>query len=143
MAAKTVGGELRDARRRHGLTQLDIANRTNIPPHLIDAIERNALEELPGGLISRGHLRAFAGEVRVDAERLIVEGTPDYAAQTDLLDLMRIHFGVVERERGNTLQVLLVVACILGLLYATSMHYAEHTASAEAVQQQSTTPEES
>jgi cytoskeletal protein RodZ len=116
---------------------LEVANRTNIPPHLIEAIERNALDELPGGLVTRGHLRAFAGEVNVDAERLIAEGTPDYAAQIDLLDLMRVRFRVMERERGNTLQVVLVVACILGLLYVTSMNNTEHTASAEAVQEQS------
>ena len=130
-----MGAVLRDAREHRRLTLSDVSNCTNIPAHLLEAIERNAFDELPGGLLTRGHLRAFAREVKVDAERLIAEGTPESAAQIDLLDRMRVRFRVVERERSSALQVLLVGAGILGVLYATSMHDTAHTASAEAVQE--------
>jgi cytoskeletal protein RodZ len=113
-----------------------VSRRTNIPPYLLDAIERDAFAELPGGLLTRGHLRAFASEVGVDAERLIAEGTPESAAQIDVLDLMRVRFRIVEQEHTNTLQVLLVVACILGVLYVTMRHDTEHTASAKPAQEQ-------
>ena len=67
MAAKNVGTVLRVAREQRRLMLSDVSCRTNIPAHLLDAIERDAFDELPRGLITRGHVRAFAGAVDVGA----------------------------------------------------------------------------
>jgi len=68
-----IGAHLRSARERRGLTLEQVANSTKVSPAVLRFIERNEWERLPGGLLTRGHLRAYAGEVGVDAEQVIHE----------------------------------------------------------------------
>ncbi|MBI3047963.1 MAG: DUF4115 domain-containing protein [Acidobacteria bacterium] len=80
----TVGMELRQARERARLSLQDLSARTKIRATLLDAIEREAFERVPGGLLTRGYLRAYAREVGLDPEAIvrqyIAEFEPDRAA---------------------------------------------------------------
>jgi transcriptional regulator with XRE-family HTH domain len=66
MAAVSIGFTLHKAREQRGLSLEDIANRTHISSRVLEAIEHNALDRVPGGLFTRGYLRAYAGEVGLD-----------------------------------------------------------------------------
>jgi cytoskeleton protein RodZ len=74
MAADRPGGfgsTLRDARERKGISLREIATRTKISVAVLDALERNDISRLPGGIFSRAFVRAYAHEVGLDPEQTV------------------------------------------------------------------------
>jgi cytoskeleton protein RodZ len=67
------GGRLREARERRGISLRQIANATKISVGLLEALERNDISRLPGGIFSRAFVRSYAIEVGLDPERAIQE----------------------------------------------------------------------
>src|SRR3954470_18311046 len=63
-----VGGMLRAARERRGLSLRQISNSTKIAMMTLEALERNDIARLPGGIFSRSFVRAYAVEVGLDPE---------------------------------------------------------------------------
>jgi cytoskeletal protein RodZ len=68
-----VGTTLRIARERRGQSIPQLAATTKIPSSVLKAIEDNAFEKVPGGIFTRGFIRAYAREVGLDAEEMIQE----------------------------------------------------------------------
>lgn len=68
-----VGGELRRARTARQLSLGDISSRTKINQAILRAIEENRFDRVPGGLFTRGYLRAFAREVHLDPEAIVAK----------------------------------------------------------------------
>ena len=58
-----LGKKLREARERRGLSLRHIANSTKIAVSILDALERNDISRLPGGIFGRSFVRSFATEV--------------------------------------------------------------------------------
>jgi cytoskeleton protein RodZ len=69
----TIGERLRLARERAGLSVDDIAARTKIQVSILEAIERDDFEHVPGGLFVRGFLRACAREVGLEPEAVVAD----------------------------------------------------------------------
>jgi cytoskeleton protein RodZ len=67
------GSRLRGARERKGVSLREIANRTKISVAVLEALERNDITRLPGGIFSRAFVRAYASEVGLDPEAAIQE----------------------------------------------------------------------
>jgi cytoskeleton protein RodZ len=67
------GGKLRDARERRGMSMRQIANATKISIAVLEALERNDLSRLPGGIFSRAFVRSYAIEVGLDPDAAIQE----------------------------------------------------------------------
>lgn len=72
-----IGGELRAARRSRKRSIDQIARATKITPALLRAIEHNDFDHVPGGLFTRGFLRAYAREVGLDPEALVARYRTD------------------------------------------------------------------
>lgn len=68
-----LGSTLRDARERKGVSLRTIADDTKISIASLEALERNDISRLPGGIFSRAFVRAFAGEVGLDPEAAVEE----------------------------------------------------------------------
>lgn len=68
-----VGAHLRSARERRDLTLEQVARSTKLSLTVLRRIEGNEWHRLPGGLLTRGHLRAYARAVGVDPEHLVRE----------------------------------------------------------------------
>lgn len=68
-----VGAYLRSARERRGLTREQVANATKLSPLVLRSIEGSEWDRLPGGLLTRGHLRAYALAVGVSPEDVVDE----------------------------------------------------------------------
>ncbi|HMF96037.1 MAG TPA: RodZ domain-containing protein [Vicinamibacterales bacterium] len=68
-----VGAKLRDARERRGVSLRQIANATKISIGALEALERNDISRLPGGIFSRAFVRSYAVEVGLDPEAMIQE----------------------------------------------------------------------
>jgi cytoskeleton protein RodZ len=62
-----VGAALRDARERRGLSLDQLSHTTKISVTMLGAIENNRIDTLPGGLFTRGFVKAYAREVGLDA----------------------------------------------------------------------------
>lgn len=67
------GRNLREARERRGITLRQIANATKIGISALEALERNDISRLPGGIFSRAFVRSYAIEVGLDPEATIQE----------------------------------------------------------------------
>lgn len=76
-----IGTVLREARHRRGLTLHDIAESTKISQAALTLIERNHLSRLPGGIIARSFLRAYAKEVGLDPEPIVAAYRHDFEAE--------------------------------------------------------------
>src|SRR5262249_62075406 len=68
-----VGAKLRDARERRDLSLRQIANATKISIGALEALERNDISRLPGGIFSRAFVRSYAVELGLDPEPRIQE----------------------------------------------------------------------
>ena len=57
------GSRLRAARERRGITLRQIASSTKISVGVLEALERNDISRLPGGIFGRAFVRSYAVEV--------------------------------------------------------------------------------
>ncbi len=67
------GGKLRQARERRGISLRQIAAATKISAAALDALERNDISKLPGGIFSRAFVRSYAVEVGLDPDETVKE----------------------------------------------------------------------
>jgi len=67
------GTKLREARERKGVSLRAIADATKISVAVLEALERNDVSRLPGGIFSRAFVRSYAVEVGLDPEATIQE----------------------------------------------------------------------
>src|SRR6476469_4884480 len=65
------GAELAQAREQRGITLPELARRTKIGIDALKAIERCDVTALPGGLYTRGFLRAYAREVGLNPDDIV------------------------------------------------------------------------
>src|ERR1043166_8684950 len=72
-SASDFGARLRDARERRGVSLRAIAEATKISVAVLEALERNDVSRLPGGIFSRAFVRSYALEVGLDPETTIQE----------------------------------------------------------------------
>src|SRR2546423_2542080 len=67
----SIGETLRRERVRQGLNVASIATRTKIGLHLIEAIEADQFDRLPGGVFARSFVRQYARFLGLDEEELV------------------------------------------------------------------------
>lgn len=67
------GGKLRLARERRGISLRQVAASTKISVATLEALERNDLSRLPGGIFSRGFVRSYAVEVGLEPDETVRE----------------------------------------------------------------------
>lgn len=65
------GSILRCERERRGVSLEDVSSTTKIRLPYLEAIEQDHLDELPGGIIGRGFVRAYARAVGADEEETV------------------------------------------------------------------------
>lgn len=67
------GSSFRNARESRGWTLEQIAGETRIGTRFLEAIENETFSVLPGGIFSRGFVRAYADKLGLDVERSVAE----------------------------------------------------------------------
>ena len=67
------GANLRQARERRGVSLRQIADSTKISMGALEALERNDIARLPGGIFVRAFVRAYSAEVGLDPEQTVRE----------------------------------------------------------------------
>jgi cytoskeleton protein RodZ len=66
-----VGTQLREARVRRGLTLDTVRASTKVSKAVLEHIDQNRFDRLPGGILTKGHVRAYARAVGLDPERVV------------------------------------------------------------------------
>jgi cytoskeletal protein RodZ len=67
------GAKLRQAREGRGVSLRQIADRTKISVAALQALERNDISKLPGGIFSRSFVRSYAAEIGLDPDQTVGE----------------------------------------------------------------------
>jgi cytoskeleton protein RodZ len=73
MEGGDFGGRMRRLREERGVALRDIATTTKISIAQLEALERNDVSRLPGGIFLRAMVRSYAQEVGADAETTVRE----------------------------------------------------------------------
>src|SRR6187455_2848878 len=76
------GGKLRQARERRGISLRQIASSTKIAAAALEALERNDISKLPGGIFSRAFVRSYAVEVGLDPDDTVKEFVDRFTQDT-------------------------------------------------------------
>ena len=69
----SFGTRIRHAREARGVSLRQIADTTRISVRALEALERNDVARLPGGIFSRAFVRSYAAEVGIDPEQAVRE----------------------------------------------------------------------
>jgi cytoskeletal protein RodZ len=78
------GGKLRLARERRGTSLQQISATTKISIAALEALERNDISKLPGGIFSRSFVRSYAQAVGLDPDETVHEFLERFQATTPL-----------------------------------------------------------
>jgi cytoskeleton protein RodZ len=81
MSMTDFGSKLREARERRGISLRQIADSTKISASALDALERNDISRLPGGIFSRAFVRSYAAAVGLDPEQTVREFLERFQAE--------------------------------------------------------------
>jgi cytoskeletal protein RodZ len=65
------GERMKRLREERGVALRDIAETTKISVSALEALERNDISRLPGGIFSRGFVRAYAEQIGADPEKAV------------------------------------------------------------------------
>jgi cytoskeletal protein RodZ len=71
--AGDFGEKMKRLREERGVALRDIADTTKISVSALEALERNDISRLPGGIFSRGFVRAYAEQIGADPEKAVRE----------------------------------------------------------------------
>jgi transcriptional regulator with XRE-family HTH domain len=86
--AKGPGALLREAREAAGMTPEALAQRLRLEPRVIEALEAEAFDRLPGPAFTKGYLRSLAKELGIDPAPLLAQ----YTAQSNEAEPMLADF---------------------------------------------------
>ena len=70
-SSDTAGKKLAVAREGWGLSVQEVADNLNLGVHIIEAVEADEYDKLPGSTFARGYIRAYANLLRLDPDELI------------------------------------------------------------------------
>jgi cytoskeleton protein RodZ len=144
-----IGSKLRAARERKGVSLRQIADRTKIAVAVLEALERNDISRLPGGIFSRAFVRSYAQEVGLDPETMIQDFIGQFpqdsvtaghprAGQSEDVEL----FESDRRMASSALWILLVSILLAGgVLYFTMSDRGTGAATSLPATARTTAPE--
>src|SRR5678815_1841370 len=72
------GSRMRQVREERGVTLRQIAHTTKLSVSALEALERNDISRLPGGIFSRAFVRSYAAEIGVDPGQTVRDFVPQF-----------------------------------------------------------------
>jgi cytoskeleton protein RodZ len=116
------GGRMKRLREERGVSLRQIADATKLSVGALEALERNHISRLPGGIFSRAFVRSYATQVGLDPEQTVRDflvqfphdsvtvGSPHAALDGDRMAAMR------SRSGATFVAVLVTVTVIVGAI---------------------------
>ena len=118
------GGRMRRAREARGVSLRQIAETTKLSMAALEALERNDISRLPGGIFSRAFVRSYASEIGMDPEVSVREFIAQFP--TDAVTAGSPHVRTVidgPPTDGRRRAGIIAMACVLVLLLAAAAIY--------------------
>jgi cytoskeletal protein RodZ len=105
------GSRMRQAREQRGVTLRQIAHTTKLSVSALEALERNDISRLPGGIFSRAFVRSYAAEIGVDPEQTVRDFLSQFPHESTT---NHAHAASDDRARGRRLvaRAMMVVATL-------------------------------
>jgi cytoskeletal protein RodZ len=100
-----------------GLTFGHISNVTKMSSHVLQLIEANEFSRLPGGLLTRGHLRAFATVVGLDPEQIVKEYKAQFESPSPEDEPLHLHSSYHEPGAGAPREAVLLMMALAMVIY--------------------------
>jgi cytoskeleton protein RodZ len=117
------GGAMRRARETRGVSLRQVAEVTKLSVGVLEALERNEVSRLPGGIFSRGFVRSYAAEIGVDPEAAVQDFLAQFP-QDPLPSVSTSEWTVDGEHRGTSRRVaLLAMACLALVVLAAAAVY--------------------
>jgi cytoskeletal protein RodZ len=141
------GGKLRQARERRGISLRQIAATTKIAAAALDALERNDISKLPGGIFSRAFVRSYALEVGLDPDETVREFVERFnqetspTADTVAAEVPQEEREFHERQRKAARIAVAVVAVLVIVIAGAVFAYRARAARSRAQEQRQMTQE--
>jgi|SRR6185369_8580472 cytoskeleton protein RodZ len=112
------GARMRDARERRGVSLRQIAETTKHSVSALDALERNDISRLPGGIFSRAFVRSYAAEIGVDPEQAVREFISQFPHDSVVAGSPHalIDDGPLERRRLDARATMVVASLVLAVV---------------------------
>jgi hypothetical protein len=70
-AASDFGSRMRHVREQRGVSLRQVAQTTKLSVSALEALERNDISRLPGGIFSRAFVRSYAAEIGANPEETV------------------------------------------------------------------------
>jgi cytoskeleton protein RodZ len=112
------GGKLRHAREGRAISLRQIAGRTKISVAALEALERNDVSKLPGGIFTRSFVRSYAAEVGLNPDETVREFLERFGSEPPPEPVVVAHISEEEtrfeaRRQAAMLTVKIIVAIII------------------------------
>ena len=119
------GGKLRQAREGRGISLRQVAATTKISVAALEALERNDVSKLPGGIFSRAFVRSYAAEVELDPERTVREFLDRFDSEPSPEPHVHVAFSEVEQslEKRRRMALLAVQALLTLVIVGAVVMY--------------------
>lgn len=115
------GVRMRLVREARGVTLRDIAAATNLSIAQLEALERNDIPFLPGGIFLRGIVRSYARQIGLDPEATLLEFIGSQPADSSVTGAPQVYQSDYERATASSSRGGLVVVVVLIALIVVSI----------------------
>jgi cytoskeleton protein RodZ len=135
-----IGRHLRESRERRGMTLHQIADSTKLSTTTLQHIERNEFDRLPGGIFTRGFLRAYAAEVGVNPEEVVSSYLVQFSSAPAATEELPLARGTENANVGPHLLMAVVAIGLALIVYGSFRDSAELPVSRSLELVQAPTP---
>lgn len=121
MPASDFGSRMRHIREARGVSLREIAHTTKLSVSALEALERNDISRLPGGIFSRAFVRSYALEIGADPEQTVREFLLHFPHES--VTGSSAHGHAEDRWRGSRLARALMVAATVVVVVAAILFF--------------------
>ena len=109
------GSRMRHVREQRGVSLREIAETTKISVSALEALERNDISRLPGGIFSRAFVRSYAAAIGIDPEQTVRDFLSQFPHDSITAGSphVLIDDGSAERRRLNPRAVMILCTLVL------------------------------
>lgn len=124
----SFGARLKREREQRGVTLEDISVSTKINTRMLQAIEEDHFEQLPGGIFNKGFVRAYARQLRLDEDEIIgqyLQASGEEAAPVlpEVIEIPAAHRPSADRPRSGLSWQIFAALVLLTLVGIGGLRY--------------------
>jgi len=119
-AKPDFGTRMKRSREERGVSLRQIADVTRVSVVALEALERNEISRLPGGIFSRGIVRSYALQVGLDPEQTVRDFLASFPQDSVTVGSPHVRRDDLDerprRGSGTVVAILVAVSALLGAI---------------------------